>query len=102
MTTSIDLDWKLKNIDLKDMEGDEDVVHAGRLVAGLLARQTDAKSPVKSWDWSMQLYKKESLALDSSDFEDLKNFIRTHKTLFAMAQAQILNYLNSIKEDLKK
>ena len=62
--TKIDLNWKLKNLDGTEMQRDEDGCHAGRLMAGLLSRQTEAKSPIKNLLWATQLYKKEVTGLD--------------------------------------
>lgn len=97
-TIKLDLNWRLKNLDGKEMEGDEEGAHAGKLIASLLSRATEAESPIKFFDWALKLYNKQDLQLDDSDFETLKKFVKSHKGLFAIAQAQILTYFTEAKE----
>ncbi len=95
---TLDLNWTLKSLSGSDMEGDDEAVNAGKVLANVLSRQTEAKSPEKNWDWSIKLFKKEVLVIDSADFKDLRAFVATHKGLFAIAQAQLLIAMDEAKE----
>lgn len=99
---TIDLNWKFKGLDGKEMQGDEEAVHAGKFLAGALSSQREAKSPEKNWEWSLSVFKKQPLIVDSVDFKDLRLFISTHKGFFALAQAQLLIAFDEAKDSEKK
>ena len=94
----IDLNWKFKGLDGKEMQGDDEAVHAGKFLASALSSQRESKSPEKNWEWSLSLFKKQPLVVDSADFKDLRSFVATHKGFFAIAQAQLLIAFDEAKE----
>lgn len=97
----IDLNWKFKGLDGKEMVGEDEAVHAGKFLASALSAQRESKSPEKNWEWSLTLFKKQPLVVDTADFKDLRAFISSHKAFFAIAQAQLLIAFDEAKEKEK-
>lgn len=98
----LDFDWTLKSLANKPLEGDEDAIHAGKALAGLLTSATESSAPIKYFDWALKLYNKQPLEVDSQDYEELKKFIKEHKRLFVIAQAQLLQYIIDAKGEEEK
>jgi hypothetical protein len=96
----LDLNFTLKGFDGKEMESEAaESINAAQVLATQLYSAREASNPVKYFDWALKLYNKQTLEVDSSDLEELKKFVKTHKSLFVIAQAQILKALSSLESD---
>jgi uncharacterized protein YecA (UPF0149 family) len=81
----INLNKAITDLDGKDIEGS----NLGKLVAQMLASATKGDA-LKFMSWALKLHAGESLELDPSDVETLKNFIKDHDQLTILSKAQIL------------
>jgi hypothetical protein len=81
----INLNKAIRDLDGKDIEGS----NLGKLVAQMLASATKGDA-LKFMSWALKLHAGESLELDPSDVETLKNFIKEHDQLTILSKAQIL------------
>lgn len=101
----LDLNWKLKELNGKEMQSDsEETIHAGKTLANLFTRTGSERvsNPVKYFDWALKLYNKQSIEVDESDLDEIKKFIKDHSTLFVIAKAQILKKLNEVVDSEEK
>lgn len=83
--TTINLNKAIKDLDGKEIEGS----NLGQLVAQMLVTSTKGDA-LKYMSWAMKLHAKETLELDPSDKETLKNFIKDHEQLTILSKAQML------------
>lgn len=83
--TTINLNKPIKDLDGKEIEGS----NLGQLVAQMLVTSTKGDA-LKYMSWAMKLHAKETLELDPSDKETLKNFIKDHEQLTILSKAQML------------
>lgn len=78
------------NFALKDLDGNEvENSNAGKIVAQVLQSSTKGDA-LKNWEWAVGLHTNGELDLDSSDFETLKTFVKTHEQLPSITKAQVL------------
>lgn len=88
-TNLLDLNKAIKDLDGKEIEGS----NLGKLVAQMLVTATKGDA-LKYMAWALKLHNQESLDLDPSDKETLKNFIKEHEQLTILSKAQILECFN--------
>jgi hypothetical protein len=81
----IDLNKAITDLDGKNIEGS----NLGKLVAQMLVSSSKGDA-LKYMSWALKLHAGESLELDPSDVETLKNFIKDHDQLTILSKAQIL------------
>jgi hypothetical protein len=81
----IDLNKAITDLDGKNIEGS----NLGKLVAQMLVSSSRGDA-LKYMSWALKLHAGESLELDPSDVETLKNFIKEHDQLTILSKAQIL------------
>ncbi len=101
---------KVINLDvpIKDLDGNDiidNVVGArptslGKILANELVRGSKG-DPLKFLDWAMRLNKGETVEVDRSDYEKLKQFVLDHETMTILAKGQILPLLENDKVELK-
>jgi hypothetical protein len=82
---SIDLNFSLKNLDGKEIEG----TNAGKVIANALAAGSKGDA-VKYWGWALKLNEGIALDLDKSDKDHLKNFIKDNESLTVLLKGQVL------------
>ena len=80
----INLNKAITDLDGKDIEGS----NLGKLVAQMLVSSSKGDA-LKYMAWALKLHAGESLELDPSDVETLKNFIN-HDQLTILSKAQML------------
>lgn len=88
-TKKLDLNKAIKDLDGKEIEGS----NLGKLVAQMLITATKGDA-LKYMSWALKLHAGESLDLDPSDKEVLKNFIKDHEQLTILSKAQMLECFN--------
>lgn len=81
----INLNKLAVGLDGKEIEG----AYIGKIVAQTLI-STAKGDALKFWYWANKLYQGESLDLDPTDAEVLKNFIRDNDTMTILVKAQAL------------
>ena len=81
----INLNKAITDLDGKDIEGS----NLGKLVAQMLVSSSKGDA-LKYMAWALKLHAGESLELDPSDVETLKNFIKDHDQLTILSKAQML------------
>jgi hypothetical protein len=81
----IDLNKAITDLDGKNIEGS----NLGKLVAQMLVSSSKGDA-LKYMSWALKLHAGESLELDPSDVETLKNFVKDHDQLTILSKAQIL------------
>lgn len=86
MITTVDLNKAIQDLDGKDIEGS----NLGKLVAQMLASASKGDA-LKYMSWALKLHNGESLELDPTDKDMLKNFIKDHEQLTILSKAQMLN-----------
>ena len=84
-TKKIDLNKAITDLDGKEIEGS----NLGKLVAQVLASSNKGDA-LKYMSWALKLHAGESLELDPSDAETLKNFVKDHEQLTILTKAQVL------------
>jgi len=84
----IDLNKAITDLDGKDIEGS----NLGKLVAQMLVSASKGDA-LKYMAWALKFHNGESIELDPTDFEILKNFIKEHDQLTVLSKAQILQCL---------
>jgi hypothetical protein len=82
---TIDLNKAIKDLDDKEIEGS----NLGKLVAQMLVLASKGDA-LKYMAWALKLHVGETLDLDPSDAETLKNFIKEHEQLTILSKAQML------------
>lgn len=85
------------NFDLLQLDGSK-FENAGKVIAGVLVSDTKDNDAIKLYGWALQLYEGKSISLDNSDFNKLRTFVNNHPNIFVLVKAQVINYLDSIKE----
>lgn len=81
----------LKGLDgnsVKDNEGED--VSMGKLLSSQLASSNKGDA-LKLFTWAQKIYNGESLDLDPSDTQTLKDFIKSNDFLTVLAKAQLLS-----------
>lgn len=81
----INLNKAIKDLDGNDIEGS----NLGKLVAQMLVTSSKGDA-LKFMAWALKLHAGETLELDPSDKETLKNFIKEHDQLTILSKAQML------------
>jgi hypothetical protein len=82
---TIDLNKSIKDLDGKEIEGS----NLGKLVAQMLVTSSKGDA-LKFMAWALKLHAGETLELDPSDKETLRNFIKDHEQLTILSKAQML------------
>ena len=82
---TINLNKAITDLDGKDIEGS----NLGKLVAQMLVSSSKGDA-LKYMAWALKLHAGESLELDPSDVETLKNFIKDHDQLTILSKAQMI------------
>lgn len=85
MITKIDLNKAIKDLDGKEIADS----NLGKLVAQMLVTSNKGDA-LKYMAWAMKLHAGETLELDPTDKEVLKNFIKDHEQLTILSKAQML------------
>ena len=88
-STIIDLNKPIVGLDGKEIEES----NLGKIVSQMLVTATKGDA-LKFWSWANKLYAGETLDLDPSDKEVLKNFIKDHEQLTILTKAQVLECLS--------
>jgi hypothetical protein len=83
--------------ELKELKGET----AGKILAGYISSLNKGNS-IKLWDWAIKLYKGDELDLDASDLEVFIGLIDTSENLTVLSKAQILGYIDEVKQTEKK
>ena len=86
----LDFNVALKALDGSDIKDGSEVLKVGRLLATQLASANKGDA-LKLFGWAQKLYNGESLDLDKSDEQTLKEFIKNNDQLTVIAKAQMLN-----------
>lgn len=81
----IDLNKPILDLDGKEIEGS----NLGKLVAQMLVTASRGDA-LKFMAWALKLHNGETLELDPSDKETLRNFIKDHEQLTILSKAQML------------
>lgn len=80
-----------------DLEGNElPNSIMGQILAETLVYSKDG-DPLKFFDWALKLHKGETLILDRSDYEKLRDFVKNSQNLPIITKAQILPLLENDK-----
>lgn len=78
------------NKNLFGLDGKEiEEANIGKIIAQTLI-STSKGDPLKFWHWANKMYCGESLELDPTDTETLRNFIRDNESLTILTKAQAL------------
>lgn len=85
MITKVDLNKAIKDLDGKEIEGS----NLGKLVAQMLVSSNKGDA-LKYMAWAMKLHAGETIELDPTDKDVLKNFIKDHEQLTILSKAQML------------
>jgi hypothetical protein len=93
----LNFNFQFSGLDGKELSGES----AGRIIASYLSSQNKGNS-IKLWDWAMKCYQGNPLDLDPTDTEVLVGMIETSDDLTVLGKAQILSYINSVKDAEKK
>lgn len=88
MTTAIDLNFLLKDLDGKEVEG----FNAGKLLSAQLVSVPQGNI-VKHMDWALALHRGQKIDVDNADLEYLKKFVNDSGSLSILAKHQILEKL---------
>lgn len=86
------------NCEMKDLDGvPVPNANIGKIIANVLVQGAKG-DPLKFFTWAMKLNSKETLELDPSDVNTLKEFVTNHETLTILLKAQTLNLIDSSAE----
>lgn len=88
MTTAIDLNHLLKDLDRNEVVGS----NAGEMLAMLLVNTPQGNIP-KHIDWALTLHKGQPIQVDNADLEYLRKFVENSNSLSILAKYQILEML---------
>ena len=87
------------NFSLLDLEGKEiETANAGKVIANQLCASNKGDA-LKCYDWGRQLYKGESIEVDRSDLNGIREFVVTTETISNLAKAQILEKIDILKDE---
>lgn len=88
------------NFEIGNLDGTK-IGNAGAIVGQHLVL-TNKGDALKFYAWAMSFHKGEPVVLDASDFRKLRDWVEASETLSILVKAQVLNYLDSVKEDEEK
>ena len=80
-----------------DLDG-QSVGNAGKIMSSVL-QSVATKDPMKFMDWARALNKGDSITVDNSDMEKLKDMANNSGYIMSCQAEAILNYLNSVEDD---
>ena len=86
------------NVPCFDLDGKElaNVKNLGKLLANVLVAGSKG-DVMKFYDWAVKLNNGETLDLDRSDYEKLRDFVKENESLTILAKGQILPLLENDK-----
>lgn len=85
------------NFPINDLEGKE-LANAGKIIGGNLVAITEGEA-LKFYDWAVKLHNGESIKVDNADYKKIYEFVENSKGLPILTKAQVMNYLDSVKEE---
>lgn len=85
----LDFNQTLKGLDGKEVKEGDNALTLGKLLANQLAF-TNKGDALKLFTWAQKCWNGESLDLDKSDEQTLKDFIKNNEQLTVLAKAQLL------------
>lgn len=88
----LDLNWKIKDLDGKEI----DEAKASGLLGSALIGEKNGDA-IKLFDWAVTLRKEGSISVDDSDFTKIKDIVEKTEMLPIITKAQLLKYLNEVK-----
>lgn len=91
-TTNFNFDIPVTGLDGKQLTNETGGMTLGGVLAPVIAGQSKGDA-LKLFGWALAMYKGETLTLDQSDQNTLKDFIRESENLTVLAKAQLLNIL---------
>lgn len=94
-----DPNFILTGLDGKPLEGVEESVHAGKVLAAALFFDRESSDALKYHAWAIKLYAKQPIEIDVSDKKVLIDFIKGKK-LPPVTAAPLLECLDSLKTDV--
>jgi len=91
------LDFNKNFVPLKG-QTEEGVGKMNETLSFVISKSEDTKNPVKLYGWAVKLSTNGILELDKADVELLKKFIIESKMLFVAAKGQLIEHIDSVKE----
>ena len=86
------------NIPMTDLSGAEvKEAKLGQILGNQLVGGSKGDA-LKFYDWAVKLYKGDSISVDDSDFNKIKDFVNESEMLTIIAKAQILKQLEKAEE----
>jgi hypothetical protein len=91
---ALDFNQPLKGLDGTEIKDEKnEVITLGKMLAGQLASASKGDA-LKLFGWAQKTYNGESLELDKSDEDTLKEFIKSNEHLTVLGKAQLLSVFN--------
>lgn len=93
-----DPNFILNGLNGNPLEGAEDDVHAGKLLANALF-SSNGSQPIKHHDWAMKLYNKQFIEMEASDLNFITQFIIESKVITVAVKAPLLQYIEKLRSE---
>lgn len=82
-----------KNLEEEEIVENGKTVLLSKVLAPVMASQTEGVDVLKFYDWSRSIFKGETIDLDRTDLDIIKNFIKSNKQLSVLGKGRLLEAL---------
>lgn len=90
----------LKGLDGKPITNGD--VHAGKILAQVLANLNGKGNSMKLWDWAQKLYNKSPIEIDETDAKVLEALIDASEHIPVLTKAPLLEHIEEQRKKDKK
>lgn len=97
----LDLNFILKGLDGKEVEGLMHQVHAGMLIGNMMASSNKSADILKWMGWAQELYKKKAIEISENEKNEIKAFVQDHQALTILCKMQIIEAIEGKVKQLK-
>lgn len=97
----LDLNFILKGLDGKEIEGNMAQVHAGMLIGNLMASSNKSSDILKWMGWAQGLYNKKAIEISDNERREIKAFIENNESITILCKVQIIEAIEGKVKSLK-
>lgn len=93
----IDPNFIVTDIKGSPLEGIEDAIHAGKILANVLYTH-NGPQPLKYHSWALKLYNKEAVEVDGAELAVITDIVTNSMSITTAVKVPLLNHFEQIKK----